>query len=327
MDEEVTALCENFIVNREVIKKVFKGERQIIYPIAANALTSHEMTADENKLRECKKIISKNAGALSYLKGIVMLPFAANLSMKDDPKAHFDKVVKIYNYAKKKFSRSEYSALLAIMLGDLTDETSYESVVDRGKEIYDLMRNQHSFLTSDQLSVLAGLLALSEKSNTDLIDDMEKSYDLLKIKYSHKSSIHFVAHVLSITEGSSREKVDHLNELFDALKEAGKKFSTYTELSTLAAVSILDDDIERICARIIEIDDFLSKQKGYGLLGLGKKERLMNATMLTTGLYDSAQNAKDISSPSAVAMAAAQSLVICDIITSANDENMYAGSV
>lgn len=316
MDEKVTALCESFITNREIIKKVFKGESLLIYPVAANALVSHGVTADEDKLKECRKLIKKNSGALSYLKGQVMMPFAANLSMKEDPKAHFDKVLKIYNVAKKKFNRSEYSALLAILLADLIHEDSCEAVLTRGKELYDQIKMAHPFLTNEQDSVLAGLLALSEKSNTELIDDMEKCFDLLKIKFSHKSSIQSISHVLALTEGSAREKVEHLNDLYDSLREAGKKFGVYTELSTLAAVSILDNETERVRDRIIGIDDFLSKQKGYGLLGLDKKARLMHATMLTTDLYDSAQIAQTTASTSAIAMAAAQSLAVCVIITS-----------
>ena len=316
MDEKVTALCECFITNREIIKKVFKGESLLIYPVAANALVSHGVTADEDKLKECRKLIKKNSGALSYLKGQVMMPFAANLSMKEDPKAHFDKVLKIYNVAKKKFNRSEYSALLAILLADLIHEDSCEAVLTRGKELYDQIKMAHPFLTNEQDSVLAGLLALSEKSNTELIDDMEKCFDLLKIKFSHKSSIQSISHVLALTEGSAREKVEHLNDLYDSLREAGKKFGVYTELSTLAAVSILDNETERVRDRIIGIDDFLSKQKGYGLLGLDKKARLMHATMLTTDLYDSAQIAQTTASTSAIAMAAAQSLAVCVIITS-----------
>ena len=316
MDEKVTALCECFITNREIIKKVFKGESLLIYPVAANALVSHGVTADEEKLKECRKLIKKNSGALSYLKGQVMMPFAANLSMKEDPKAHFDKVLKIYNVAKKKFNRSEYSALLAILLADLIHEDSCEAVLTRGKELYDQIKMAHPFLTNEQDSVLAGLLALSEKSNTELIDDMEKCFDLLKIKFSHKSSIQSISHVLALTEGSAREKVEHLNDLYDSLREAGKKFGVYTELSTLAAVSILDNETERVRDRIIGIDDFLSKQKGYGLLGLDKKARLMHATMLTTDLYDSAQIAQTTASASAIAMAAAQSLAVCVIITS-----------
>lgn len=323
MEEKTLKLCEEFIENRDVIKKVFRAESIFVYPVAANALSSHGVKADEAKLRECKKLVKKNIGNFSYLRGNVSLPFAANLSLKDDPKAHIEKVKRVYEYAKNLFRRSEYTALLAIMLADLVEDDRIEAVLDRGKEIYDLMKSQHPFLTDEQNSVFAGLLALSRKNNMDLIDDMEKCYDLLKIKFSHKSSIQLVSHVLSLTDGSASEKVNHLIELYDTLKQAGKKYGVYTQLSTLASVSILDNDTDKLRDTIIEIDDFLSKQKGYGILGIDKKNRLMHATMLTTDLYGTAQEAMATLSTSAIAMAAAQQLAICIIISTALSASSY----
>ena len=316
MDEKTTALCESFIANRDIIKKVFRGESTYIIPVAANALVAHGVTADLEKLKLCKKIIKKKSGVLSYLKENVMVPFAATLSMKEDPMAHFEKVAKFYSVTKKQFNRSDYSALLAIMLADLVDEEKFDSVIKRGKHLYSMMEEKHPFLTNNHDSVLVGLLALSPKNNIDLIDDMEKCYDLLKIKFSHKSRINGVSHVLALTSGNAHEKVDHLIELYDALKEAGKKIGVYTDLSTLAAVSILDNDVEKLRDTIIEIDGFLAKQKGYGMLGLDKKTRLLHATLLTTDLYDTAQAAQNTSTASALAMSAAQQIAICIVIDS-----------
>lgn len=323
MEEKLTSLCQLFIENRDAIKKVFGLESVYIYPIAANALTANGVKADVEKLKAAKKIISKNAGLLSYLKGNVATPFAANISFREDPKAYFDKVVKFYNIIKKQFSRSEYTALLAIILADTVREEEIADVISRGKVLYGMMKEQHPFLTSDKDSVLAGLLALSEKDNTVLIDDMEKCYDLLRIKFSDKSSIHTVSHILALTEGSAREKVEHLIDLFDVLKEKGKKYGQYTELAALAAVSILDDNTEKVVDTIIEIDDFLSKQKGYGLLGLDKKSRMMHATLLTAALYDTAKLSTESLPGSAIAMMAAQQIAICAVIASAG-ETIYA---
>jgi hypothetical protein len=323
MEEKVLTLCQTFIENRDAIKKVFGMDSIYIYPIAANALTANGVKADVEKLKSAKKIISKNAGVLSYLKGNVSTPFAANISFREDPKAYFDKVVKFYNLIKKQFSRSEYTALLAIILADTVDEDSISSVVSRGVQIYRLMKEQHPFLTNEKDSVLAGLLALSEKDNTELVEDMEKCYDLLRIKFSDKSSIHTVAHILALTESSAREKVERLIELYDVLREKGKKYGQYTELAALAAVSILDDNTEGVADTIIEIDDFLAKQKGYGLLGLDKKTRMMHATLLTADLYDTAKSSSETLSGADIAMMAAQQIAICAVITAAG-EVIYA---
>ena len=314
MEERITTICQNFIENVNVVKKVFRFESSLMYPIASNALTAQGVTADETKLKECKAIVSKNAGAFSFLNGLVAAPFAVNLSMKDDPKSSFDKVERFYSVIKKQFSRSDFSALLAIQLSDFVSEENLESVVGRGRELYRLMKEKHPFLTSENDSVLAGFLALSEKDNAVLIDDMEECYELLKNKFSDKDSIQTVSHILSISTGSAHEKAKHMIELYDMLKDAGRKFGT-DYLAILAAVSILDENNEKLLNIILEIDDFLATQKGYGFLGsFDKKTRLMHATMLTIDLYNIAMNSQVPVNAYSLAMNAAQQIAICTII-------------
>lgn len=317
MDEKTKALCEDFIINRNTVRRVFGGESILVYPVAANAITAAGARADIAKLKESKKIIRRHASLFAYQKGHVTTPFAANLSLKEDIKAHFDQVAKLYKLCKKRFSRSDDNTLLAVMLADYVPEEKWEEVLDRGKTLYEILRRDHAVLTNDQDSVLCGLLALSVKNNSELLEDLEKCYDLLNIKFSGKSSIQTVSYVLALTEDSAREKVEHMIELYDSLKEKKKKYGTGGELAALAAASILDHDIDRLCERILSIDEFLSKQKGYGFLGLGKKPRLMHAAMLTTDLYDSAQEAAATASAASVAMAAAQQLAIFIIIATA----------
>jgi hypothetical protein len=316
MEEKITALCESFIENQMALKKVFTMESAYIYPIAANALTASGFRADEEKLRECKSIISKNAGLFSFLNGMVATPFAVNLSMKDDPKAAFDRAAGFYAVIKKSFGSSSYSALLAFLLPDMIGEEQLESVVARSRELFQQMKKKHPFLTGEEDSVLAAFLALSEKDNATLIDDMEACYTLLKGKFSSQNSIQSVSHILSITGGSVREKVEHLTGLYDTLKDAGRKYNVYT-LATLAAVSILDTDNEKLRDTILTIDDYLSGQKGYGFFGIDKGTRLMHAAMLTADLYDAAQTTHTAATASTLAMIAAQQAAICIIIASA----------
>ena len=317
MEERITALCQNFIDNQNVIKKVFRMESSLIYPIAANVFTAKGVTADEAKLRECKKIISEKSGVFSYLGGTSSTLLAAYLSMKPDPAASFERVKRYYDITKKQFGRSDYSALLAVLLSDMVIEEKLEGVLARGKEIYRLMREKHPLLTGGEDSVLAGFLAFSEKNDAALMEDMEQCYALLKPKFSSGDSVQTVSQILSMIEGSVREKTDHLIALYDLLKASGRKFNVY-HLATLASVSVLDDNNEKLRDTMLEIDGFLSQQKGYaGLLGIDKQTRLMHAALLTTDLYDTASNAQTAASASTIAMVAAQQAAICILIASA----------
>lgn len=316
MDEKITALCQSFIENRQVIEKVFKLESMYIYPIASNIVTANGIKADEQKLRECKDIIRKNTGIFSSLNGVIATPFAAILSAKADPRAAFDKVVSYHSVTKKYFRDSEYSAYLSILLSDMVSEGRLEDILSRGKEIYELMKKEHPFLTSSEDTPLSGLMAFSEKGNEQLIDDSEKCYELLKTKFSSKNSIQTVSHILALTNGSCEDKVRRMTELYDMLKEAGKKYGTYSELATLAAVSLIEEDIVKLRDTIVVIDEYLSKQKGYGFWGVDGKTRLMHAAMLTADLYDTSKHSQTAATASALAMVAAQQAAICIIIAS-----------
>lgn len=324
MKEYTNNITQDFIENRDIIKKAAKFENSYIYPVAANIFCAAGVKADADKLTECRKIIKKNAGFGSYLKGNVMTPFAAKLCVSDDPEAQFEKVMEMYSILKKYFSRSEYLALLATLLAEKISVKDADGIASRGRALYDLMKKEHPILTSSEDNVMAGFMAFSEKSDKELIDDAEKCYDLLRKKFSDKNSVQTVSHILSMTYGTPEEKAERMIRMFDMLAESGHKFGKHYELSTLAALSIIEADEKELVDKVADIDDQLSGQKGYGGLGLDKKTRLMHAAMLTADLYEDSDNAQAAVSASALAVIAAQEAAICAVIvasTAANSAN------
>ena len=184
MKEKAMHITQEFIENRDIIKKAVKLESSYIYPVAANVFCAAGVKADADKLRECKKMIKKNAGFGSYLKGTVMTPFAAKLCVSADSAAQFEKVMDMYGILKKHFNRSEYLALLATLLAERTTTAEADHIAARGRAIYDKMKKEHPILTSSEDNVMAGFMAFSEKSDNELIEDAEKCFDLLRKKFS-----------------------------------------------------------------------------------------------------------------------------------------------
>ena len=314
MKENTKQLTIDFIENRDIIKKAIKFESSYIYPVAANIFCAAGVKADADRLGECKKIIKKNAGFASYLKGVVMAPFAAKLCVSDDPEAQFEKVMAMYGILKNHFRRSEYLALLATLLAERTTAEEADRIAARGRAIYDMMKKEHPILTSSEDNVMAGFMAFSEKSDAQLIDDAEKCYDLLKKKFSDKNAVQTVSHILAMTDGAPEEKVGRLIGMFDMFHDAGHKFGKHHELPMLAAISVIEADEKELVDTVTEIDDILSEQKGYGALSLDKKTRLMHAAMLAADLYEDHDNAQAAVSASALAIIAAQEAAICAII-------------
>ena len=75
-------------------------------------------------------------------------------------------------------------------------------------------------------------------------------------------------------------------ELYTKLAEKKHKWSEGIELAALGPAAMLSEDTETIAEQLIKIDDFLSEQKGYGILGIDKKTRMMHASMILTAGSD-----------------------------------------
>ena len=317
MKENTRIITAEFIENRDIIKKALKLESTYIYPIAANIFCAAGVRADVDRLRECKKIIKKNAGFASYLKGTTFTPLAAKLSIADDPEEQFGKVLAVYDILKKYFSRSEYLAMLATLLAEKTDEENAEQIASRGRALYDLMKKEHPLLTSREDNIMAGFMALSDKSDEQLIDDCEQCYDLLTKEFSSKNALQTVSHILAMTDGTPEEKVGRLIKMFDMLKKAGHKYGKRFELSALAAVSTINADVEELVETIIETDSILAEQKGYGALSIDRKTRLMHAVMLTADIYGDTDNTQAAAAATTIMIIAAQQAAMCAAAASA----------
>ena len=48
---------------------------------------------------------------------------------------------------------------------------------------------------------------------------------------------------------------------------------------------MLPEDLDVIVTKLIEVDNFLAGQKGYGIFGMDRKQRLMHAAMILCSAY------------------------------------------
>ena len=118
------------------------------------------------------------------------------------------------------------------------------------------MKAEHPFLTSGEDSSFCALSALSDRSDDDLISDMEACFKLLKPEFFSGNAVQSLAHVLSLCEGTPEEKCRRTLELFNNLKAAGRKYGTEYELPTLGIFAMTDVDSGQIVQEMLEIDEW-----------------------------------------------------------------------
>ena len=316
MRDSLTRICESFIKNRDVIKANFKWESTLIVPVCASELTGRNIDADSARLLQCRKLIEDNTSIFSNFRGNARLPIITKLAQDDYPARKLENTKKVYEILKKHFWSSQYLTLVAIILAELAGVEEAEKYAVRGKQIYELMKKEHPFLTSGEDGVFAVLMAFSEKENNELIADTEACYDILKQQFSSSNSVQALTHVLALSDGTSKEKCKKVFELYHELKNSGRKYGTYYELAVLGAVSLVSDDVNVLARDILDVDSFLANQKGYGLFGIDKKTRLMHAAMLVAGDYSKDNNAGTAAITGTLAMIAAQQAAMCAVIAS-----------
>ena len=279
-------VCGSFITNRDALRKAVKLENIKMHILAANILTTSGVVADIDTLKSLRKIISKKFSSFSNLVIKTELPLLAELYLSPDPEAAADKINRIYDIMKKRCGRSFYVAMLSILLSRTIDEEQAAKIAERGRVLFDAFQKKHPIITSNRDIASACLLALSDKTNEQILEECESTHALLKNAFSDSTFPQFCAYILCMTDVSPDDKATRLLELYFALKASKKKYLTGHEMEVLAALSLTDLSTGELMETVINIEAFLSKQKDYGFLsGFDEKRRLMNAAMLATAAY------------------------------------------
>lgn len=314
MRESLKNMCDSFIKNRDTIKNVFALGSQYIIPVCASELCGKNLLVTTEQLNNCKHIVKNQTGVLSNFRGHVEIPMATALATTDKPDDKMKKAVDMYAILKKHFWGSEYLALVAAILADMISVDETEDVAVRGKRIYEAMKKEHPFLTSSEDSVFAVLMTFAGKEDQELIADMEACYTILKKSFTIGDSLQALSQVLTLAEGTPEEKCERVLSIYHGLQKAGRKYGKSNELSVLGALSMQSVDVNAIVEDIIQVDDFLATQKGYGVLGIEKKIRLMHAAMLVSNIYAQDNNSNTAAITGTIAMVAAQEAAMCAVI-------------
>lgn len=317
--------CELFITNKKILQKTFKLETEEIYAACAAIYTARGIEVDNDDLKKCKKLIEESKGVFSSFRGCMQLASAALLAVSNKPKELFKQVCEIYDLLKEYFSGSEYLVQAAFILAENAYDGDLDDICKRAKKLYKKMKREHPFLTGSEDSVFAITLAMSERDDKELIEDMESCYNDLRKGFGN-NAVQTVSHILALTDGESERKASKFRGLYDGLAKAGRKFGKDYELPVLAGLSATGISNDRIVADVLFADEFLDDQKGYGgLFGTNKTTRLMHAALIVSGCYGS-RGSHIANIASAAAIIAAEQAMMAAIIASSAAASAAASS-
>ncbi len=285
MRDSLNDKCRLFIENRDAFKAAFPWENGYFYPICTSFFVDRGRVADVERLKECRKILKNRVNAFSNFRSQAELSIVAMLAVCDDPGEKLDETIMIYRALKEHFWSSEYLPVAAMILSESVESEKRSEICERARRIYGLMKKEHPFLTSSEDSVFAVMLALSERSDDEIVRETETCYNILKEKFFDRNAVQSLSHVLALADDGIRTSGDKCRDvarLFDMLKAKKHKYGTGYELATLGVLATLPCGLDETLNDLIAVSDFLKAQKGYGFFGLAREQRMMHAGMIVT---------------------------------------------
>ena len=317
MNKTPQELVIRFIETRDAIRAAFRWESEYIYPACAHIFLAADRAVDRERLERCKAMVKSTTGPFSSFRGNIKLPLICMLAAGDEPEARWEGTERTYGLLKEAFFSSEYLALAALILSEEVPETDIPALAARGKGLYQRMKKEHPFLTGQEDSVFALLLAESQRTDDELIDDMETCYRLLDERFPKGDGLQSASHVLALSPKTPEEKVRRMIALFDGIQNAGGKYGKDRQLPILAALSLGTASEEELVRGIMDLDGLLAQQKGYkGVFSLDRRTRMMHAAMLLS-LPDRQMEVVNAAAQQAtLAMIAAQQALLCAVVAS-----------
>lgn len=285
MREAITRKCDLLIENWKLIHKGYWLENSSIAAIAAATFAEKDRSADVERLKECQKILKKKEGIFSEFRGNSELIVTAKMALSSDPERYLEDVTGVYKkFQKGKFWESNYRALAAMTICDVGKASEADAIIEKTNEILSGMNKVHPFLTSDEDTSFAVLLAISDKKTEVILEELEETYQILKKKFVlHDNAVYSLSQVLASYAGNAQDKADKAIEIFDAFAAAGAKYGKGYELASLGTLIGLNATPEDIASEVAEAADYLKGNKGFGAFDMGKATRLMFGTMVVAG--------------------------------------------
>ena len=286
MKEQLEKLCTAYVANREAVQQAFRRDNSALYSVCANIYCACGKTADAGRLKECWQVIRAHTRPFSKFRSKkIRSVLSCLLDLGTDPESRMAQANDYYRLLKRHFKKTEYLVLTAFLLTDLADRNLTEEKAVRARDIFRRMNKAHRILTNNTDSVFAVLMAYSDKTDDELLSDMEKDYQALKARFSSSGDVQMVAQILSMVPGDTENKVQRLIGLYDALLESEIKYGHSSELAPLAALSLADVPVRDLAEEIGSVDAFLQPQKFYGTKDADIEQRAMHAVMIVSDQY------------------------------------------
>ena len=229
-------------------------------------ITSYYVTAAEEfnavAFSRAMAALKDRAGWFSPLRGNLLPMMAAFLTQSEESvDAEADRLLEKQRALKQAgFRNSIHSYLAALLMNDDADRFQEEAV--RAKRLYDAMKKEHYFLTSDDDYAYAMLLSKQEENPMDHAKAMRTYYDALRKEgFRTGNELQWLSQVMTYMDITFRpELVKRAWAIYEMLREDTKaKPIHYPMVGFLTVFNVKDEKIREI----IQLTEQLEQSKRF----------------------------------------------------------------
>ena len=266
---------DKFIKNKSVLETFFKEENKQVYPICAMLFQNATSIITQEKLKECSKLIDDCVGRFSNFRSDCKMVLVSMLARNTEPQIAIEKALTIYNELKNSFTSSSFLPVAALLLAERTEGEDYIEISQKSLEIYKKMRGFYPNITSIEDVVYIILLAASDRNVDEICTEIKMGFDDFCMKKLSENTKQDLSFSLTLLNGNIQNKCEKLSSFYKVIKSKGCKFGDEHEVSTLGILANISENQENLVDKMLEIDEILKCQKGYGFFGYTNRERML----------------------------------------------------
>ena len=178
-------------------------------------------TADEARIKECSRKV-KTGWTVNDTLRVVR---TSRLAMQSDPDGWLKHIESNERMLKNAGVKRLFVMGAAGALTDLVPDDMIPALAARAETLYQRMKEKHKILTGWGDIPFAIDLALSTRTDDELVNDMEECHRLLDERFRKSNALQSASHVLAMLNGTPQEKTERLFGLIDAFRK--RKFRSF----------------------------------------------------------------------------------------------------
>lgn len=286
MNEKLIQLATNYMNNRKILSKYIKSKRYNELEFCSFLYMYKSVVPDLDKFKKTKKIIKTNTTFISPFRGSQDNVYTSILSTYNDANTVFKEVYEINTLLKEIPFRFIYKGLTSFFIHYLVPKDKYASTLNRVNFLYTEIKKVCRPVILEGNDLLWILLAMSEKTDKQIIENISSCYNTLKPNFFIERGMCSLCFMLTAISNKSTSDANKFMEFYNYLKENGIRYSKLYEMNILFSLFNLNIDNEKFLNDFLEVDKFLKKQKNYGFFFINKKKRYLHTCIILAKYYN-----------------------------------------